>query len=153
MRDTILILLMIISSSTANFAQTNESECRVSLGNYKPLKDDPSPAIKSKGKKLKRLGIALTGGGVLALAGGVGLLADAGTFSINHYKSFDFSFKHLSVYRIVEKSAGYTLIDIGTYAVAGGIVMIIIGNRKIRKEKARVNFTFTPVSAGVCYRF
>jgi hypothetical protein len=31
--------------------------------------------------------------------------------------------------------------------------MIIIGNKKIRREKARVNFTFTPVSAGLCYRF
>jgi hypothetical protein len=152
MKNSLLFFLMILFASTANHAQSFKSVGTIQAIQYKSLNDDPSPAPRSRGKKLKRIGLILTGSGIVALGGGVGLLADAGTFSANTYKHY-FDHKDISVKRIVEKYAGYALIDLGTYAVAGGIVMIIIGNKKIRREKARVNFTFTPVSAGLCYRF
>jgi hypothetical protein len=154
MRNAILALFLVLTASTPNFAQPLAKVVFKEIPvNYKPLDIYAASEGNSKGKKLKKVGLILAAGGTLAMGGGIGLFADAGTFSASSYKYKSFSFKDMSAERIIEKSAGYTLIDLGTYAIAGGIVMIIIGNKKLRREKAGVNFTFTPVSAKFSYRF
>jgi hypothetical protein len=154
MKNTGLAVLLILITSTANFAQSfAQASLKEPLVEGKPMNSYAVPHIDSKGKKLKRIGLVLGGSGLLAMAGGVVLLADAGVFSASSYKYNKDSWKNISAKRTIEKYAGYALIDVGTYAIAGGVVLFIIGNKKTRREKAAINFTFTPVSAGMVYSF
>jgi hypothetical protein len=147
----IVVTFLILLTSKGSFAQILAKQVFKKPAANKSINSYATPAAGSKGKKLERIGFVLAGGSIVALGGGALLLADAGIFSADYYK--EKKWKNASTVSIIERYAGYALIDLGTYAVAGGVVMIIIGNKKVRREKAAINFTFTPVSTGVGYRF
>jgi hypothetical protein len=148
---SLITFFFILVSTRVNYGQTFAPVARIESSEYKPINRYAAPDLRSKGKKLKKIGLIVAGSGVLAIAGGVILMADAGVFSTDYFK--EKKWKGATPERIAERYLGGALIDLGTYAVAGGVVVYIIGNKKTNRERAALNFTLSPVSAGVGLRF
>jgi hypothetical protein len=159
--STTLFLFLLTAGSIFSQSNLTEMKAAKSFGQYnvKTTTLMMSPITFKKpysqadlgmtsGAGLRNGGIAVAVAGVGMVAGGIAMMLDAGS----SYYSYSNNNGYVEEEGSIEGGLGFVLTGVGALATAGGIVMIIIGQKKINR-KARASFKVTPASAAFAYRF
>lgn len=162
MEKSFVFLLLMLFTSTAIFSQNNNTPLNLSnaagqndltalqapsMMYKKPLMQASLKATQGAG--LRNAGIAVAAAGVCLIGGGIAMILDAGTASYQYSNTNGYVEESGSL----QGGLGGVMVGVGALATAGGIVMIIIGQKKFKRSNSRTSLNLSPVFTSFTYRF